>query len=91
MVEIRLPHSLAESAVNAWEREGDVGPGGPETFEQRVQRHRAGTLALIGLAIKERGVPDGDKVVVELTPDLIGVAVEAADEILGPSTRDRRV
>lgn len=64
-VEVRLPRALAERAVAAWERDDD-GPLEPETFEQRVQRHRAATFSLIGLAITERGHWDGDDVVVDL-------------------------
>ncbi len=80
-VEVRLPRELAEKAVAAWEREGDEGLLAPETFEQRVHRHRAGTLGLIGLSICERGRWDGNEVIVELSPDLIGVAVDAADDV----------
>ncbi len=52
-----------------------------ETFEQRVQRLRAGTLALIGLSIVERGRREGDEVVVDLGWGLIGAAVEAGDDV----------
>lgn len=54
-IEVRLPRRLAEAAVRAWQREGNEGPLHPETFEQRVQRHRAGTLGLIGLSIVNGG------------------------------------
>ena len=80
-IEVRLPFTLAEKAVAAWEREGDEGPPDPETFEQRVQRHRAGTLGLIGLTITTRGRRDGDEMVVELSPDILGAAVDAADDL----------
>jgi hypothetical protein len=80
-VEVRLPDSLARRAVTAWEREHDEGSGEPETYEQRAQRHRAATLSLIGLSITERGRWEGDEVVVALSPDLIGVAVDAADDL----------
>jgi len=53
----------------------------PETFEQRVQRHRAATLALIGLSIVNGGHWEADEMVVELGPDLIGVAVDASDDL----------
>lgn len=53
-VKVRLPRRLAEQAVAAWELD-DEGPIDPESYEQRVQRHHAGTLGLIGLGIQERG------------------------------------
>ena len=77
-IEVRLPETLARAAVEAWEYD-DEGPVGAETPEQRLQRSKAATLALIGLAVKERGRADGSEVVVALSPDLIGLAVEAAD------------
>lgn len=80
-VEVRLPRRLAEQAVAAWERDDDQGHLDPETYEQRVQRHRAGTLGLIGLGIQERGHWDDDGVVVDLGADLIGVAVDASDDL----------
>jgi hypothetical protein len=78
-VEVRLPRVLAEAAARAWGREDldDVN----ETPEQRRARHRAGTLALIGLAIKERGRWDGDEVVVPLNAGLVALAVDAADDL----------
>jgi hypothetical protein len=78
---VRLPRALAEKAVAAWKREGDEGPLDPETFEQRILRYRAGTLGLIWLSISELGRWDGDEVVVELSPDLIGMALDAADDL----------
>lgn len=80
-VEVRLPRSLGERAVAAWERDGNEGPLDPESYEQRVQRHRAGTLGLIGLSIVNGGRWEGDEVVVGLSPDLIGVAVDASDDL----------
>jgi len=53
----------------------------PETFEQRVQRHRAATLALIGLSIVNDGRWEGDVMVVELSPTFVGVAVDASDDL----------
>jgi hypothetical protein len=32
-VEVRLPRSLGEQAVAAWERDGDEGPFDPESYE----------------------------------------------------------
>jgi hypothetical protein len=80
-VEVRLPRRLAEAAVAAWERDDTEGPLDPETLGQRIQRHRAATLALIGLSIVNGGRWETDEVVVELSPDLIGVAVDASDDL----------
>jgi hypothetical protein len=77
-VTVRLPSALARAAVEAWERD-DEGPPDPESFEQRAMRSRAATLSLIGLSIEQSGRADGDDVLVELSPDLIGNALEAAD------------
>jgi hypothetical protein len=38
-------------------------------------------LALIGLAVRERGRREGDDVVVELGADLIARAVDASDDV----------
>jgi hypothetical protein len=88
-VEVRLPGALADLAVGAWERddsEGDSTAG--ETIEQRQVRHRVATLALIGLSVNELGRRDGDDVVVELSPELIGDAFRAADEMPPVSGED---
>jgi hypothetical protein len=80
-LEIRLSRHLAEQAVAAWEREDNESPVGGETCEQRVERQRAGTLALIGLSITDRGRWEGDDVVVELDPVFVGLAIDAADDL----------
>jgi len=80
-LEVHLPKPLAEQAVAAWQRRDSEGPLGEETCEQRVQRQRAGTLALIGLSIAERGQWVGNDVVVELDPVFIGLAIDAADDL----------
>jgi hypothetical protein len=80
-VEVRLPAALAERAVAAWERDDVVPLVDPEPLADRRTRHLAGTLALIGLAIRDRGTPDGDEVVVALPVELAGVAMDAADLI----------
>jgi hypothetical protein len=82
-IDVRPPSALARLAVEAWERD-DEGPLDPESYEQRIQRHRAGTLALIGLAVSEHGRPDGDEVVVALYPAIIASAVGASNDL--PST-----
>lgn len=79
-VEVRLPRALAEAAVAAWERDDEV-PLEPETFAQRVQRHRAATFSLIGLEITDRGRWEEEAVVVDLDAGLIAMAVDASDDL----------
>src|SRR4051794_36327593 len=79
-VEVSLPKPLAEAAVAAWERD-DAEPLESETFEQRVQRHRAAAFSLIGLEIAERGRPDVDEVVVDLNAHFIADAMNASDDL----------
>jgi len=79
-VQVRLPRQVADAALAAWQRDDDEGALPPETPETRATRHRAGSLALIGLAIESGGVVDGDDVVVEIESWSIGLALEAADE-----------
>ncbi|APE34660.1 hypothetical protein BOX37_12630 [Nocardia mangyaensis] len=77
-VSIRLPIALAEAAVAAWNRD-ETGETGEETPDQYAIRDRAAELALIGLAISERGHLDGDDVVVvELHPTSVAAAILAA-------------
>jgi hypothetical protein len=75
-ITVRLPRSLAESAAAAWDRnhEGEVGD---ETREQHELRDAAAWLAFIGLAVKERGVPDGDEVIVDLDVGNVAAALRA--------------
>ncbi|NRQ31500.1 hypothetical protein HII36_06545 [Nonomuraea sp. NN258] len=80
---VRIPGDLAAAAVAAWERDepGDLGDLRGETHEQRGVRDQAGALALIGLAITERGTAvDGDAVLVELDVTEIAAALTAALE-----------
>jgi hypothetical protein len=77
-VEVRLPRELADRAVRAWERR-DEGQLGTETGAERDTRHRAGTLALIGLLISEYSFPEGDNIVVTLPVEFIGAAIVAAE------------
>jgi hypothetical protein len=79
-ITVRLPSALAQGALEAWQREDEGGPD-PESYEQRATRHRAASLGLIGLSIEQSGQADGDEVVVELSPDLIGNALDAADDL----------
>jgi hypothetical protein len=81
-LEVRLPQELADLALAAWARDEDDGPLGEESREQSIVRHRAGTLALIGLCIEHSagGAVDGDNVLVDLDAWHIGSALEAADD-----------
>ena len=80
-VSVRLPRQLAELAVAAWKREDhEVELPEGETLEQRTTRLRAGTLALIGLAIEEGGTWDDDGVIVEIDAWHLGGAFDAADD-----------
>lgn len=78
---VRLPSALAEQAVDAWDRDDGGDLLGPEDAAARLERVRAGTLALIGVAVRERGRREGDDVVVELGAELIALAVDAADDV----------
>ncbi|MET9292527.1 hypothetical protein [Streptomyces sp. NPDC003077] len=75
-VTVRLPRAVAEAAVAAWERDESAEPG-VESREQYVLRDRAAELALIGLAISERGRWEGEEVVVSLDVAAAGAAVRA--------------
>lgn len=80
-VEVRLPRDLADAAVRAWQRtDDDATDLDAETCEQRVVRHRAGALALIGAALEDRGREDGGDVVVRLAAWFVGDALNAADD-----------
>jgi hypothetical protein len=78
--EVRLPRATAEKALAAWKRDDNDGPPEPETLEQRFQRRRAAALGLIALSIESAGHWEDDHVVVELSADLIGVAIDATDD-----------
>jgi|SRR4051812_40826091 hypothetical protein len=82
-ISVRIPIELANVAVAAWERD-DEGEVGDETIEQYQIRDKAGWLALIGLAVSERGVTQGDEVVVDLVIGEIAAALLSASE--GPHT-----
>ncbi len=80
-LQVQLPRLLAEKAIAAWEREVDESAPEKETCEERLRRHQSGMLALIGLSIIEGGHWQGDVVKVDLDPVLIGLAVDAADDL----------
>jgi hypothetical protein len=75
----RIPRRLAELALTAWKRDEHEGPLDPENFEQRVQRHRTATFALIGLSIESVGRWNADEVVLDLHVALIGTALDASE------------
>ncbi|QLY27797.1 hypothetical protein [Nocardia huaxiensis] len=77
LVCVRLPVALAEAAVAAWNRD-ETGELGAESPEQYALRDRAAELALIGLAVSERGRREGDVVVVELPVESVAAAIQAA-------------
>ena len=82
-VRVRIPRAIAEKAAMAWERD-DWGPTlSEESPEQVLVRERATALALIGLAVREVGVVDGDHVVVEVDAQCIATALDPADEANG--------
>ncbi|MEU6239002.1 hypothetical protein [Kitasatospora sp. NPDC047058] len=76
-VTMRLPRAAAEAAVDAWARD-ELGGRVPETHEEYALRDQAAELALIGLAISQRGRWEGDEVVIDLDVASAGAAVRAA-------------
>ncbi len=79
-VELRLPRATADEALAAWQREDDEQEPSGETAEQRMVRDQAASLALIGLAVDETGIGDGDEVIAKVDAWLIGKALSAAVE-----------
>jgi len=81
-VDVTIPAGLAAAAVRAWDREDEDDSYVPrsEPTTQRELRHRAAVLAFIGLALEERGRPVAGDVRVRLRAELIGTAVDVADE-----------
>ncbi|MFG1995358.1 hypothetical protein ACGFJ7_35820 [Actinoplanes sp. NPDC048988] len=76
-ISVRLPRPLAEAAVAAWHRE-ETGGTGEESREEFELRDDAANLALIGLALSERGVWDVQEAVVDLDLVQIAAALRAA-------------
>ncbi|MEU1787745.1 hypothetical protein ABZ553_18040 [Streptomyces sparsogenes] len=76
-ITVRLPRAVAEAAVEAWGRDELDSPG-EETHEQYALRDQAAELALIGLAISERGRWEGDELVIDLDIDSAGTASRAS-------------
>ena len=77
LVSVRLPLELAEAAVAAWNRD-ETGEIGEETPDQYALRDRAAELALIGLAVSERGRRDGEDMLVDLHATSVAAAIHAA-------------
>jgi len=79
-IAVRLPRTLAERALAAWQRDDSTGGPSDASLAQGIVRQRAASVALIGLAIKNEGLAGDDDVVVTLDAREIGDALEAADE-----------
>jgi hypothetical protein len=77
-ISVRLPRSVAELAVAAWNRE-ESDELGEESREEYALREDAAELALIGLVIAERGEWNDDEVVVDLSVTQIAAALRAAE------------
>lgn len=75
---MRLPRSIGEAAVAAWERE-ESEETGVESREQWALRDDAAELALIGAAISSRGVWEDDEIVVDLDIGRVAAALRAAE------------
>jgi hypothetical protein len=79
-VPVTIPADLAAAAVAAWQRADDVESTRHESDADRVVRHRAGSLALIGAALESRGAATAAGTCVDLDAWLIGHAFDAADD-----------
>jgi hypothetical protein len=79
---VSLPRDLAERALASWRRSGIERSLREESPEQRMIRHRAGFLGLIGLSIEHSGgLRESEDVMVELDAWYVGAALEAADDL----------
>lgn len=79
-IRVQLPAALAARALAAWKRD-DTGDNETESQAARRIRHEAGALALIGLAVDERGVAtECDQMAIELDAWQIGSALDAAEQ-----------
>ncbi|MDG6104142.1 hypothetical protein Daura_12115 [Dactylosporangium aurantiacum] len=74
---MRLPRSLAEAAVAAWNRD-ELDEVSDEIREEYELREDAAELAFIGLAVSERGTWDGEQVIVDLDVAEVAAALRAA-------------
>ncbi|MCW2527671.1 MAG: hypothetical protein JWM76_2531 [Pseudonocardiales bacterium] len=76
---VKLSKEICAQAVAAWNRNESGTLADPETERQREVRNNSGVLALIGLAISDEGYAVGDHIAVALPPDLVQLAIAAAD------------
>jgi glucose-6-phosphate dehydrogenase assembly protein OpcA len=76
-VTVRLPRAVAQAALAAWERD-ETGERGAETHERHALRDQAAELALIGLAISQRGRWEGEELVIDLDVASAGAASRAS-------------
>ena len=65
---VSIPNGLARAAEHAWLRD-EAGTSDDELPEERELRDKAGALALIGLAVNERGEAEDEHILVSLTTD----------------------
>ena len=79
-LKIRLPRKLADQVVATWQRSEDQVELPSENPDQSAIRHRAASVALIGQAIEETGVAEGEDVVFTVDAWFVGDALSAADE-----------
>ena len=77
-IDVTLPGELVDAAIAAWNRDEDA-PAIEESDRQRHLRDRATDLALLGLALSERGRRAGDEVIVGLPIARFAAAIVAAD------------
>jgi hypothetical protein len=89
-ITVRLPRELAAKASAAWNREESERLPEDKTPEEKLTRYRAGFLALIGLAVSERGLEEGDEIVVDVTAWEIGESLNSAEDsgLLGRAISD---
>lgn len=81
-IPVSIPRVLAEMAVKSWEWEQPEGyeTFGPASPQERLERGRSATLAMIGMKIEHDGVWRDDHVEVALDPWHLGLALEASDD-----------
>ncbi len=80
-VTVQIPQPLADLAAAAWDREEYEDAPSSETPEQRWYRDRAAELALIGLAIRDRGSSSEHGVVVDIDAVELAGALEASEQL----------
>jgi hypothetical protein len=81
-IQVRLPRTIADAVVEAWQRDDKGGVDvdvESETTEEADTRRQAAILALIGASVEEAGFAVDDEVVFMLDAWFIGDALTAAD------------